>query len=314
MRHLAPLLVLAWIVLAASPALGFERQVEALGARVAARLSGLDLAAVAVHDFTDLRGEVSELGRFLAEELSSALVATSPEARTGGPRVVDRLRLGRVLDEMALQGTGLIDPDELREVGRIAGVDALVTGRITPFSDTLRLRIRVLDSRSGEELLADGADLPRTRSLAALEERSLSVVVDPGDCGGLAFDLEGPALRVLEIDDQEIALLGCVRAGDTVHCLLDLTSRRNDRSFYLFGSSRLVLPDGRQVPANRVSVGASTATGSKGKAGDVLVEGVSLAATASFGPVPAGAESVHLLELLLQGDDARFHDVPIERP
>jgi len=310
--RVALLLLLA--LLTAAPAAAYQREVEELGVRLSRQLAGTDLQAVAVHDFTDLEGNVSELGRFLAEELSAALVNASEEAGAGAPRVVDRLRLGQVIDEMKLQGSSLIDPEEIREVGRIAGVDALVTGRITAFSDTVRLRVRVLDSETAEELVADSADLPRTRSLAELERRSLKVEVKPGDCGEVTIDLEDRVPRTLEIDDQEIALLGCVRAGNTVHCVLELTSRQQDRSFYLFGNSRLVLPDGTQVPAERVSVGSSTATGSKGKAGDVLVEGIPLGATASFGPVPAEVESIQLLELLLQGDDARFPDVPIERP
>lgn len=301
-------------LLASFPAAGYQLEIEALGRRIGERLAPLELEVVAVHDFTNLRGEVSELGRFLAEELSGALVAGPPAEREGRPRVVDRLQLGRVLHEMAFQDTGLVDPEKLREVGRLTGADALVTGRVTPLSDTLRLRIRVLDSRSGEELLADQADLPRTRSLVELERRSLSVVVGPGECGPIGLELEGPALRVLESDELEIALRGCVRAGESVHCLVDLTSRQNDRSVQLFGDSRLVLPDGRQLPATRVSVGTSTATGARGRAGEVLVEGVAVTATASFGPVPATVESIQILELRLHGDDAEFRDVPIDRP
>lgn len=80
------------------------------------------------------------------------------------------------------------------------------------------------------------------------------------------------------------------------------------------GERRLVLPDGRQLPATRVSVGTSTATGARGRAGEVLVEGVAVTATVSFGPVPATVESIQILELRLHGDDAEFRDVPIDRP
>lgn len=301
-------------LLAANPAAAYQQQMRDLGTQIAERLARTDLRAVAVHDFTDLHGDASELGRFLAEELSAALVSATEVAGPRGPRVIDRLRLGQVLDEMEIQSSSLVDPEEIREVGRIAGVDALVTGRITAFSDTLRVKVLVLDSETAEELMAASTDLPRTRSLAELERRSLRVEVKPGECGEVAIDLEGRVPRILEIDDQEIALLGCVRARDTVHCVLELTSRRQDRSFYLFGNSRIVLPNGVQVPAHRVSVGSSSATGSKGKAGTVLVEGIPLGATASFGPVPADFESIQLLELFLQGDDARFPDVPIEWP
>ena len=157
-------------------------------------------------------------------------------------------------------------------MGRIAGVDALVTGRITGLSDSYRMTVKVLDSRTGEDLLHVSADVPRTRSLSELEKHSLRVVVNPGNCGGAEVDLEGAVPRIFEAGGLEVALLGCVRSSDAVHCLVYFTSRNHDRSVHLFGGSRIVLDDGRQVRATRVSVGMSEATGTKGRAGDVLVE------------------------------------------
>jgi len=53
----------------------------------------------------DLQGNVTELGRFLAEELSGALVNDSR-----GFRVIDRAHLKAILQEHKLAATGLIDP------------------------------------------------------------------------------------------------------------------------------------------------------------------------------------------------------------
>lgn len=311
---LAVVLFLGVTGLVAAPVEAYEHEIEKLGLQLADGLAGSDLKAVSVPDFTDLQGEVTQLGRFLAEEVSSALVDAQANQGRPAPRVIDRLRLDRVLAERKLESSGLMPVAELREVGRIAGVDALVTGRITPFSDTFRVRVKVLDSRTGEDLMSIDADLPRTRSLSELEKHALTVEVKPGDCGAIEIDLDGVVPRLLEIDNQEIALRGCVRVGEAVHCVLELTSRERDRNFYLFGDSRLVLPDGTQVPATRVTVGGSTATGAKSKAGEVLVEGVPMKATATFAPVSARVETIRRLELELQGDDAHFTDVPIEQP
>ncbi|HEX6201385.1 MAG TPA: hypothetical protein VF100_00195, partial [Thermoanaerobaculia bacterium] len=68
-----PALALALVLALAPPAAAYEQQVQQLSRELAAQLGVRGVQRVAVVDFTDLRGEVNELGRFLAEELSVAL-------------------------------------------------------------------------------------------------------------------------------------------------------------------------------------------------------------------------------------------------
>jgi curli biogenesis system outer membrane secretion channel CsgG len=51
-----------------------------------------------------------------------------PDLMDMGFTVVERTQLERVLKEQSLQLTGAVDPATLKEVGRIAGVDALLVG------------------------------------------------------------------------------------------------------------------------------------------------------------------------------------------
>ena len=51
-----------------------------------------------------------------------------PDLMEMGFSVVERTQLERVLKEQSLQLTGAVDPATLKEVGRIAGVDALLVG------------------------------------------------------------------------------------------------------------------------------------------------------------------------------------------
>lgn len=292
-----------------APAAGYEHEVHALAARLAHHLPAADLAAVAVVDFTDLRGEPTELGRFLAEELSTALVQAGD-----GPRVIDRLRLGRVLDELELAASGLLDPEEVRRVGEIAGVDGLVTGNLVPFTDAVRLNVKLLDVRTGEILLTATADLPRTPTLTDLEERPLTVRVPPGDGTPLEVDFEGPPAQTARIHDLAIALRGCVRVEATVHCLFTATHHESDTTLYVYGSTRAVLADGTTVPVSRLYLGGQTASGTHSRVGARLVRGVAVAGSAVFEDVPPAAETLHRLELDLHGEDARFLRVPVRRP
>lgn len=308
------LLVLALTPSPASPAAASSPEIDALAERLVGKLREREIAAVGVYDFTDLRGRTTELGRYVAEELSSALVGSSARGAGGTPRIVDRLRLAQILAERKLESSGLIPPEELREAARIAGIDAVVTGRLTAFADSVHVAVQVLKVSSGESVAAASGWLPKTPTLAELEARVLTVVTAPEETGALSLAFEGPPRRTLETRELAIDLEGCARVGDSVHCLVRVTARGQDRSFTLFGSTRAVLSSGVQVPAERVRVGASEATGPKGRAGSPLVEGVPITASASFDGVPRDVETLQVLELGLYGEDVRFSEVPIERP
>src|SRR5712664_187432 len=133
------ILCLALLTLVGRSALGQE--LKQVSPTLAAKIAESGRKRIAVVDFTDLQGNVTELGRYLAEELSGALVNDSR-----GFRVIDRAHLKSILQEHKLAATGLIDPETARQLGKIAGVDTLVTGTITSaFGDTVRVLVKALD-------------------------------------------------------------------------------------------------------------------------------------------------------------------------
>ena len=119
--------------------------------------------------FTDLQGNVSELGRYLAEELSGVL---AEEAH--GFRVVDRSHLKVILQEHKLASTGLIDPQTARQLGRFTGVDTLVTGTITSaFGDSVRVSVKALDAETAEIIAQSHADVPKTKAVDELLQHGI---------------------------------------------------------------------------------------------------------------------------------------------
>ena len=63
----------AMLLLLSVTAWGYEKEIEQLSAAMAEKIAAKGKKTVAVVDFTDLQGNVTELGRFLAEELSGSL-------------------------------------------------------------------------------------------------------------------------------------------------------------------------------------------------------------------------------------------------
>ncbi len=132
------------------------------------QLQSFEAETVAVVDFVDLRGNVLELGRFLAEEVSVLLV------REGKPlRIITRTRLNSLLAEHRRTASGLLDPENAKKLGLSSGVDVLVTGTTTPLTETVRVALQALDVETADVIAAVAADIQRTRAIDALLQREV---------------------------------------------------------------------------------------------------------------------------------------------
>lgn len=169
----AALLALPAILLggfgASEPLWAFEEQIDTLAVALGERISAEGKETVAVVDFVDVRGNTNELGRFLAEEVSVALLA-SPQ----GFQLVDRAHLNRIMEEAKLGESGIVDPDTAKELGRIAGVDALVTGTLTPLEGSVRLTAKVLETETANVIAGERVSLSSTGPIRELLARGLS--------------------------------------------------------------------------------------------------------------------------------------------
>lgn len=119
-------------------------------------------------DFTDLSGNVTELGRFLAEEISVTLASLDK-----GIEVIDRTHLKVILQEHKLATTGLIDPATARKLGKIAGVESLATGTITPFGDSVRVSVKIIDADTAKIIAASTANIAKTRIIEELVAKGI---------------------------------------------------------------------------------------------------------------------------------------------
>ncbi len=148
--------------------MAYEQEINSLSTAMAEKIAAAGKKTIAVVDFTDLQGNVTELGRFLAEEFSVALAGTSK-----GFEVVDRTHLKSILVEHKLSSTGIIDPQTARKLGQIVGVDALITGTITPFGDSIRISVKVLDTTTAKVVSASTANIAKTKAIEELLARGV---------------------------------------------------------------------------------------------------------------------------------------------
>lgn len=160
------LLTCLWIVQAS---FAFEKELKGLSAVLADDISKSGKKSVGVVDFSDLQGAVTDGGRFLAEEFTVDLAASGK-----GFNVIERNRLQAILGEHKLATPGVIDAPTAKKLGELAGIDAIVTGVVTPLGETARVFVKVLAADTAEVIGAVSGDIPIEKPVQALFAQNVS--------------------------------------------------------------------------------------------------------------------------------------------
>ena len=135
-----------------------DQELKVLSASLAERIVKSGKKSVAVVDFVNLKGEVTDGGRLFAEEFTVNLAAAGM-----GFKVIERNRLKVILEELKLASTGIIDEKTAQKLGQIAGVDAIITGTATPLGDSIRLSVKMLAVDTAEVIAAGSMTIVKTR-------------------------------------------------------------------------------------------------------------------------------------------------------
>lgn len=299
--------------------LAFQQETKAAAEKISATLSKQGRKSVAVVDFTDLQGSVTELGRFMAEQLSVALASEDRDFK-----VIDRGHLRKILREQGLGSSGVIDPTTAQEVGRIAGVDTLITGTLTPFGETVSLSIKALDTKTAENIRAMSVEIPKTNAIAELLGRGLG----PTEAGSAQAKGGPPAMKSraeattpkrVEVKGFLFELRECSRPSEMkVVCDVLITNREAERELWLDATrglgwtSECIDTSGRTTPATLVRSGSSS---NKESIGLLLYSEVPTRASFEFDGVDPSARTLRAMTvsatLNWQAVRATMHDIPI---
>ncbi|MCI5196203.1 MAG: hypothetical protein D3919_08230 [Candidatus Electrothrix sp. AW5] len=294
------MLAIVFCLAAVCGASAYEAEIKKMSATMAEKIAVTKKAKIAVVDFTDLQGDVTELGRFIAEEFSVALVGAGK-----GFKVVDRTHLKSIIKENKLSATGLIDPATARKLGKIAGVDALITGTLTPFGDSVRITAKVLESSTAEVTDAIAGDIAKTEAVKVLLATSLT----PGDIGK---GKPRKSLQTLEAGGFIFQLMKCELSNGTITFSFLITSPGKDKKIAMYGNrySRLFDYEGNEYGATEAQVGYTKDNSYIEK---VLVSDIPVKASISFGGVSPKITGIALLELNCRDFKVQFRKVPLAK-
>lgn len=153
-----------------------EDGVRELAAQLTQAMGG-QVKKLAVIEFPDLNGYQSSLGQFIAEELVTYLSAGKAPAQFD---VVERRLLARVLKEQELTDSSLFDAASIAKIGKILGIEAIVTGSIADLGSDIKINARAISIETAKVFAAASAKIPKDETVLQLLRQNAGPVAASG--------------------------------------------------------------------------------------------------------------------------------------
>jgi hypothetical protein len=141
----------------------YQAQLKEVAVNLVAKLEAANRHSGTVLDFTDLQGAPTELGRFLAQELTDQLVAAGKTVS-----FVDRANVQYLRRENNLSDEGFINPQTRQKYGNLVGIDTVILGTTTPMGQSIRLNLRAISIETGTIIATQATTLPALGEIGQL--------------------------------------------------------------------------------------------------------------------------------------------------
>ena len=148
----------------------FDTVINRLTRKISDRLVSIGNPKVAIVNFVDLKNNTTELGNYIADAFRVDFVNANVQ-------VVDKSRMDEIQREIAFTVDNLGNPKEALKLGKMAGVQHIITGTFILLDKSIELTIKVYDINNGTMAAAQRGSLPIT---PALRELSRSVIGNSG--------------------------------------------------------------------------------------------------------------------------------------
>jgi curli biogenesis system outer membrane secretion channel CsgG len=155
----------------------------------------------------------------------------------GGLRVVDRARLGALLEEQDLGASGRVDANTAARIGKIVGAKFVVLGGFTDFYGDMRMDARIVDVETSE--------IVEAQSVRDKRENLYDMVVQLANKVTRGVDLPRLSQQVLEQRESRNIPEEAVRLYSKAILYQDMGN--TDRAVELYNQAKSVYPDYTEV-------------------------------------------------------------------
>jgi len=270
---------------------------------------------IAVIEFADLEGNVTQLGRFIAEELITRIFTS------GKFEVVERNLLQKVLEEQQLGMTGYIDQQTAISLGQILGVEAIITGSLTDLGKNVKINARLISTETGSVFAVASVNVLKDSTIKLLMGESISNSGNNKANSSQTPQHSGLKAPVVNHGIQFV-LKECFFTNGSVSLIFEVTNLDMDKNISLLDRTResylrIIDDQGREFKSQEQFLGTHK-KGWNGISDVMLVQDVGTQYTVKFNNVKTKPTTVKRIDMLLEIPDLQnnftitFRDIPVE--
>ncbi len=289
---------------------------------------------IAIIEFSDLEGNITEFGKYLSEELITRLFMTRRF------EVVERQFLNKVIQEHKLSYTQFFDEESIKDIGKLLGVDAIGSGSVTDLGRSVKVNARLIATETGSIFAVAAVEILKDDKVAMLLAKKAKspyletkIAAKTPEIPPLTLEKPAPeepkekpraALQKVEANDLTFELKEAKMSGTNITCKLLITNNDQDRELRLLSSkhgyiynekSRLFDNIGNEYGSILAQIGNK-----KGRHPIILlVSGIPTQAILYFEKISSQARRIALLELCYwdsltkKPTQVQFRNIPLSR-
>jgi len=163
--------ILTTVVLLSSMVLAnLDDAIDTIGKELQQSLLRKKSKMIAVIDFNNLDGSINNLGRNISEKLAIKLFRLNKD---NNYTIVERGQLSKILQELKLSASGLVEPKTMKKIGKIYGVDTVISGSLTDLGNDIEIKVKALSVETGGLMGVSESKIPKTNMVKNLYTQNL---------------------------------------------------------------------------------------------------------------------------------------------
>ena len=143
----------------------YERKCANLVDQMDGKMEEYGIRRIAVIDFVDIEGKVSELGKFLAAKLMVQIPKKSPFI------VVQKGHVDMALRDLQISPMESYTLQTTKDIGNKLGVDGLLLGKIVDLGTNIDINLKLIDVNTGDLIATASESLARTKYAVEMSNR-----------------------------------------------------------------------------------------------------------------------------------------------
>jgi TolB-like protein len=285
-----------------------DGRIGQLSQQIADKIEAGQKQRIAVLEFTDLQGSVTDFGRYLSEELITRLYDSKRF------KVVERQLLNKVIAEQKLSLTGVVDPASAKKLGNVLGVDAIVSGTIADRGESLKINARLISAETGEIFSAAATEIGKDKEVQALMKGGASGNRQQ-DANSTSSESKNAIPMRAAVSGFTFELEKCKLFAQELTCALNVINNGDaDRSMYVFAANRAKDRSSRAIDGSGTEYAPSTlwignSRNYSSGVNSILAPGIPIKLTLGFKEVGGPTTSLSLLRIAFS-TEKEFYGTP----